>query len=301
MTSRQLFEYALIELNKVSAPSLLLEDYNYMINKAVNHYINKKYNIYDYNQQSSDDLRVLKSTCILNPQKSVEYNSSLFDSTYEVTLPSDYLHILNCICQYELVNKKSNCDVEGSEVFYPASRLTSDLYAGVIHNAYNKPSYKKPYYFIHNVNTSSTNPTNPYTDNKGTDVTDVISNSAIGGVPNVISLKGKDISSVDKVSKVRYGNYTPVRLEIRCGKDDKKFILNKVFIDYIKTPQHINITQAELDTTEDTSQILEWQDYVCYEIINELVILLMENSSDPRLQTNIPINQTIASPTQQQS
>ena len=62
MTSRELYEYALIEMNKVEAPSLLLEDYNYFMNKAVQQYINKVYNRYDINQQSSDDIRVLKST-----------------------------------------------------------------------------------------------------------------------------------------------------------------------------------------------------------------------------------------------
>ena len=45
MTSKQIFEYALVELNKREAPSLLLEDYNYFINKAVNQYINRVYNI----------------------------------------------------------------------------------------------------------------------------------------------------------------------------------------------------------------------------------------------------------------
>ena len=38
---------------------------------------------------------------------------------------------------------------------------------------------------------------------------------------------------------------------------------------------------------------MEFPDYVCYEIINEFVKLLLENTSDPRLQTNVPINQTI--------
>lgn len=38
---------------------------------------------------------------------------------------------------------------------------------------------------------------------------------------------------------------------------------------------------------------MEFPDYICYEIINEFVKLLLENASDPRLQTNIPINQTI--------
>jgi hypothetical protein len=65
MTERELYEYALIEMNKVEAPSLLLEDYNYFINKAVQQYINKVYNRYDINQQSSDDVRVLKATTIV--------------------------------------------------------------------------------------------------------------------------------------------------------------------------------------------------------------------------------------------
>ena len=127
MTSRQLFEYALIELNKVSAPSLLLEDYNYMINKAVSRYINKKYNIYDYNQQLSDDLRMLKATAILTPVKSTDYaDSKLFSAIYEVNLPNDYYHLLNCVCQYNTA-KQFKCYNEGDEVFYPATRLTSDL------------------------------------------------------------------------------------------------------------------------------------------------------------------------------
>ena len=61
-----------------------------------------------------------------------------------------------------------------------------------------------------------------------------------------------------------------------------------------------NMTQEQLDKTQDTSQIMEFPDYVCQEIINGLVKLVMENASDPRLQTNIPINQTIAPPAQQQ-
>ena len=41
-----------------------------------------------------------------------------------------------------------------------------------------------------------------------------------------------------------------------------------------------------MDLTSDTSQILEFPDYVCQEIINELVHLVMENTSDSRLQTH---------------
>ena len=47
--------------------------------------------------------------------------------------------------------------------------------------------------------------------------------------------------------------------------------------------------------------MMEFPDYVCQEIINVLVKLVMENSSDPRLQTHIPVNTTIANPAQAQS
>lgn len=69
MTELDLYNHVLTELNSVEAASLLLEDFNYFANKAVQQYINKVYNRYDINQQSSDDLRVLKATTILDVQK----------------------------------------------------------------------------------------------------------------------------------------------------------------------------------------------------------------------------------------
>jgi hypothetical protein len=105
----------------------------------------------------------------------------------------------------------------------------------------------------------------------------------------------KDPSST-RIAQVRYGNKNLVKMEIRYGKDNSTFQLSKVYIDYLKSPQFIRLTQDEVDEVDDVSQILEFPDYVCQEIVNELVKLLMENSSDPRLQTNIPINQSIASP-----
>lgn len=59
---------------------------------------------------------------------------------------------------------------------------------------------------------------------------------------------------------------------------------------------YVSMTQDEILAIEDKTQVLEFPDYVCYEIINIYVRLFLENSSDPRLQTNIPINQTITTP-----
>lgn len=106
MTARNIFEAMLIELSKVNAPSLLLEDFNYLFNKAINQYINKRYSIYDVNQQTTDDLRVLKASAKLTPRKSAycENNTidDLYNATYEIELPYDYMHMLNCICVFKV-------------------------------------------------------------------------------------------------------------------------------------------------------------------------------------------------------
>jgi hypothetical protein len=45
-----MYEAVLIELRKENAPNILLEDFNYLANKSISQYINKRYNIYDINQ-----------------------------------------------------------------------------------------------------------------------------------------------------------------------------------------------------------------------------------------------------------
>lgn len=166
MTARQVLEAVLIEMNKVNAPSLLLEDFNYLFNKAINQYINKRYNVYDVNQQTTDDIRVLKSTAVLKPTRMMDGASAygegldsgnvvalnaLYGATYEVNLPADYLHILNCICIYQ-VHNTVKCYNAGSFQSFAAKRLTSDSWPIVLNNWYQRPSYRRPYYFLHNVN-----------------------------------------------------------------------------------------------------------------------------------------------------
>lgn len=367
MTARQVWEGMLTELSKVNAPSMLLQDFNYFFNKAINQYINKRYNIYDISQQTTDDLRVLKATTVLEPELIANTisgvdtsdwkagNASLFGATYEVYLPLDYLHMLNCICVYKL-NKRFKCYNEGDYVQFAAKRLTADSWSVVVNDYYNRPLPERPYYYIHNVNQSVDLPTNPVEDVsiltrtlKGTDSAKDYTNSIIyvrkykesqegeeqevtnledqyklwtfekehptwivtetvevtegqSNLPRTISLKNiQNKSTVEKESGVRYGNPSSVRCEIRYGKDHSVFELQSVVIDYIKAPQTIRLTQEQVDLTEDTSQIMEFPDYVCQEIINELTMLVMENTADPRLQTNTVVTQSIANPAQQQT
>lgn len=389
MTARQVFESTLIELSKIQAPSLKLYEFNYLFNKAINQYINKVYNVYDLNQQTTDDLRVLKATAFLTPHKvelkgrniTTGYDSaiqntnaitgnrdqntgnseikvgydgqatsylskahrsiqSLHGATYEVFLPIDYLHMLNCVCIY-YVAKTKDCWDAGSYIEIPATRLTADSWSSIITDIYNRPSPMRPYYYIHNVNQQQVLPTDPRTNitiNTGTgeyqqpvgidmvtypyqvthadggEGVDIINSGTTDGDDieaqnsnfqrtyefNVNGTKSR-VSLVEKPSAIRVGNTSNVRCEIRYGKDDSLFQLAEVQVDYVKCPQFIRLTQEQIDLTEDTSQIMEFPDYVNQEIINELVHLVMERVNDPRLSNNMQISQTIARPTGQQA
>lgn len=324
MTARQVWEACLVETAKEGAPPLLLEDFNYFINRSVQQYINKRYNIYDVNQQTTDDLRVLKSTAILKPklENKVEiegdddtFEFNAFGSNYYVNLPLDYFHMLNCVCVYK-VNGRYKCYNNGDTVQFAARRLTADAWSQVLNNYYTRPLPQRPYYYINHVNTSADLPTNPTSGNTlnndftGTDPEEVLSDkvtteetvAAINqGLPEYITIGGKDHSLVEKEAGYRYGNPTNIRCEIRYGEDDDTFKLKAVIVDYIKTPQLIRLTQSQINRTQDTSQIMEFPDYVCQEIINELVLILMEHTADPRTQTHLAVSQSIPSAQQQQA
>lgn len=378
MTARQVFEATLIELSKIQAPSLKLYEFNYLFNKAISQYTNKVYNVYDINQQTTDDLRVLKATTFLTPHKvelagraggsqkdsaiqntkavtgnqdspeggytgqassylSKAHRSiqSLHGATYEVYMPIDYLHMLNCVCIY-YVAKQKDCWDAGSYIEIPATRLTADSWSQIITDIYNRPSPMRPYYYIHNLNQQQVLPTDPRTkvatgtglEEVGIDMNGIYQvTSASGGEwedndidagtaggTNVetqnsnfqrtfklkIGEKEQQVSLVEKPIALRAGNTSNVRCEIRYGKDDSLFQLVEVQIDYIKCPQFIRLTQEQIDLTEDTSQIMEFPDYINQEIINELVHLVMERVNDPRLGNNIQMTQSIARPTGQQ-
>ena len=290
MTARELYEYALIELNKLEAPSLLLEDYNYFINKAVQQYINLVYAKLEIDQQSTDDIRVLKASTVLKPVKLSENSAyshlanGMFKSSYYVDLPEDYMHLLNCIVEYKVGVSNFKCYNKGDMVYFAARKLTPDMYTQVLNNAYMRPMYKRPYYYLTNINTANTIVTNPSMDTAILDA-----NKESNETPSAL------VDS-NNVPGDRLANPSIVRLELRYGNDDGVFVPNNIYVDYLKSPMYIRLTQEQINSTLDYSQVLEFPDYVCFEIANIFVRLLMENASDPRLQTNIPINNTIAAP-----
>ena len=382
MTSRQIYEAVLIELNKNNAPSLRLHEFNYLFNKAINEFVDETYAQYDTTQAITDSLRVLQSETTLTPEKikvsfdilpnvvtniegipTIKENQKddkqtfdLSGANYQVFLPEDYLHLLNCTCIYQVL-KQNKCYNAGDFVQIPATKLTSDSWSTIMTDVYNRPSPMKPYYYLHNRNYQQNMPTNSYVPQNsdmssdkwkgtthGNDVRNIantakyqINNRIIDiysydgttwyaaeddtQIPNfnpaqasekqsaslkapfsrTINLNNYQASVVEKPAAVRFANPQKVRMEIRYGRDDSVYRLVAVVVDYVKAPQIIRLTQDEIDLTSDTSQIMEYPDFVCQKIINKLVALLLERSSDPRLTTNVQINRTMVSPAQPQS
>lgn len=85
-----------------------------------------------------------------------------------------------------------------------------------------------------------------------------------------------------------------LKMEIRCG-DTSVYEPIVAYVDYLRLPKQINLTWDDVQSTIDTTEKLEFPSYVCKEVINEIVKLILENSSDPRLSTNYSINKTVGS------
>lgn len=284
MTIRQMYEYALIESNKLKAPSMLIEDYIYLLNKAIQQYINLVYNRAEYNQQSSDDLSFLQTTHEIKVGK-ITPKVTDNDTIWTLELPSDYVHMLNCIATFTggsdgRAKRCSGSEDKSKVISSLCRRLTADIYPDVLRNYYLRPSHKNPYWYI--INSTS----------QGEKVD--ISSSKYDR-DNIQDSSHEDYRYIYMKDRGdRTAHQSTVNIEIHSGKSD--WVLDKIYITYIKAPMYVSMTEDEVLAIEDTTQNLEFPDYVCYEIINIFVKLVMENISDPRLQTNIPINQTIAIP-----
>lgn len=262
MTARELYNNALIEINKLEAPPLLLEDYNYLLNKAVQQYVNKVYNRYEIGQQSTDDLRWLQKNIVINYSNDNQGHDGKYLNNwddvvrhYQFQLPSDYMHLLNCVAKFNIPVKITHCNGQDSKEFViGCKKATSDQFPALLSNYYMKPSYNNPYWMITRDD----------------------------------SYKRDEEAS----------NATPVTLEIITDTGGEESI-DSIYITYLHNPEPIILSEDDygwddtLFEEEDKSAVLEFPDYVCYEVINEFVKLLLENASDQRLQSNMAVNQTV--------
>jgi hypothetical protein len=90
-------------------------------------------------------------------------------------------------------------------------------------------------------------------------------------------------------------------IEILTG-NHPKFSIEKIEISYIRVPKVIQLTYTEYNdqtlagSSTDTSATLEFPNYICQEILNEMMILIFENASDPRQGSQPNVSMSIAPP-----
>ena len=143
-TARQAYVDILTELVKEETPTLYLEDYLYYYNKAISEYMKVRYELFEVNQQLTDDMRTWKTV----------YEN---DGILEINLDTiggesgqKYRHVLNCLVSTTLSRPDVNCSSAkvGEANMHKATRMSSDVKAGIIGNEYLQPAYHRPYYEI---------------------------------------------------------------------------------------------------------------------------------------------------------
>lgn len=304
MTLRQFYEAVLFEVVAGGGPELLIDEFNYFFNKGQYTYVNKRYNAYDLNQQTTDDLQVLKGTKLFawsDTEAESDFKcvgdkwtttisgaqQELQEAIYSLNLPGDYFHLLSCLVEYTVQTKYKAYD-EGYRFPHPTKRMTSDMYANIMTNAWLKPDFKRPYHFVQNNERSIIGNWADDSDHNKAEILNMINKEAGSRlVHNAYDDKDNTngLTSSDEI--------IGPKLEINYGRDNSVFKLTKITLQYLKAPQLLRLTPEQLDSTIDYSQVLEYSEYVCQEIIKETVKLILLRNGDPKIQAYDAVNTSV--------
>jgi len=261
MTEKQVYENVLREVRKAKAPSLHLEDFNYFATKGIREYCNERYIQFDTTQQLTDDLQAL----------TVSVN-------FAITPPT--------IMGAPYTGAYSGGFTEAGVPISTGKKYGSDFYRFKAPDNYwhflgsHVSARTRAPYKCHPVGYTVNKPSKRLTAN--------IAN----GIINNAFLKPNFDRPYHSFSEGSNNNVNP-DLFYYIG-DLTKYQIDDIYIDYLKAPNSINLTIQQRDLPIDTSAELEFPEYVCQEIVKRIVKLVLEASSDPRLQTNPPVNTSIA-------
>lgn len=277
MTAKQMIDYALIEQNKIEAPSLEIIQYNYFLNKSIDNVLKLNYGYYDINQHQTDKLYPLKKRVKIsldtsNMDGTISMDTGNAAKTYSSTtiplyltergikflLPDDYWHLLSAKLVMRPKNSNTsgvNCNTNGAygnTIERALKRGTSDILAASLNNAYNRPAIfgrSGPgivYYEI------TDNPREPI------------------HIPYSNSIPGINNGEIEIITGLRHNSLD----------------FDSVVFDYVKVYDIVNITEDQLfldveaGGPEDVSQVMEFTNSLCRDIITELVKQLAGNAKE---------------------
>lgn len=288
MTAREVYEAVLIEMKRIGAPDLMLDEWNHYLNKSIFEICNENYRSIDINQESSDDVQVLKARTVLTGTAlsliGQPFNGAT-EALYRVNLPANYFHLLSCILTYS-ITKNYKCYDAGNKLKVPTRRLTSDMRANTLLNDWTKPQFKVPYHSVFSNANQILGNWKAAVDKYDPATVQAAINTVAGNTDG-----HNAYIDVDKDGKFDAGDVMsgPI-LEINYGSDNSIFTLVSVDLEYYKIPALVRLTMDELDSTEDNSQIMEYSHNVCLDIIKKCVQLLFLHSNDPKLQLYMAVN-----------
>jgi len=231
-TIREVYIEILQELVKEESPPLYLEDFLYYYNKAVSEYMKVRYELFEVNQQLSDDMRAWK--------KSYD-TTSLEINIDDIGIDEDpgffYRHLVNCIITVDITRPDVRCDQEAfTSKQYKVTRMSSEIKAGILNNAYLSAEIFRPYYEIIN---------------------------------NKIKVSVGDIN----IKSVKISN---------------------ILVEYLKQPVKVDMTEDQVTDDDDATAEMECSDDVTDEITKVALKLILERGLNPRLQTNVAVNQAVS-------
>ena len=85
--------------------------------------------------------------------------------------------------------------------------------------------------------------------------------------------------------------YPNIEITYRKASEKELVKLNKIELIYLKEPNFYNLLDEELDGDDNTEKI-EFQEYICQEIVKEVVEIILENNSDARVQSFPYVNES---------
>jgi len=82
-------------------------------------------------------------------------------------------------------------------------------------------------------------------------------------------------------------------INILIGNTSSSAAVTNTYIEYLKQPVKVYLTEAEVASDIDTSQILEFTEDVGDEIVKGVMTLILERGQNPRVQSHNLVNQSV--------
>jgi hypothetical protein len=253
MKVREAYEAILFEQNKEEAPIILRDKFVYMLNKAINGYSNEKYNFYSLKQVSDDDMGFLLGSSW----------SAIPYSSFNNNEPKELLWSGSYSGPATMVPTPTGFEITLPDNYRHLTRLSITLSSnGVLDGCGNVSADKE-----------------------------VASRRLVPDTKGFIQVSDNAYLKPSKDNVYHYFKSGSILIVEYGG--NALYRPSMVSIDYIMNPPKVNLTPEQLESEADTSDELPFNDRVAYEIINKLTASIFENTSDPRIQTFIPLNKTI--------